>query len=188
MEFREDTYMSYTIDEVMNCADRVEIINGDMITNAATTTTHAWVVAEMGYAFRQYIKEHDGECMVFHESVNLYCDELADFTAQEWYEPDIMVVCDRSGIKDNGIHTVPKFIAEITSPSTKRFDYSVKLSTYQRIGVPEYWVVDIQKGAVVKYLKDNDYAPIIMTDMSHLEVSVFPELIIDVSEYVNLLL
>jgi len=37
---------------------------------------------------------------------------------------------------------LPLLAVEILSPSTRRFDLTVKRSRYESAGVPSYWVVD----------------------------------------------
>ncbi len=60
-----------------------------------------------------------------------------------------MTVCNSNGIKDDGVHTSPLFVAEVTSEYTKKNGYVRKMATYNDIGVKEYWVVDIQRKVVV---------------------------------------
>lgn len=174
MEIKKDCKMSYTVEDVKAmkgvCA---ELINGELVIKQGTTITHNKIVRNLYRQLENYISKHNGKCEVFTENVDLFCYEMADECSQEYYEPDVMVVCNRDESLDDGIHVPPLFVAEVTSPSTKRFDYSAKLKTYMTIGVEEYWVIDIEKSAVIKYVKANDYAPEIMKDMNQLEVSVY---------------
>ena len=57
-------------------------------------------------------------------------------------QPDIVVVCDKSKLDDDGIIGAPDMVVEITSPSTARRDRFIKLLEYQKAGVREYWIVD----------------------------------------------
>ena len=76
-----------------------------------------------------------------------------------FFLPDVMTVCDKDGIKDDGIHTVPRFVAEVTSESSRKRDFYDKLIVYVKMGVQEYWVVDLQDRRVVRYLASDDYIP-----------------------------
>ena len=94
-----------------------------------------------------------------------------------------MVVCDKSGIKADGVHTVPRFVAEVTSISTRKQDYTEKMAVYGEIGVQEYWVLDLQRKSIFRFLFEDDYAPEInwYTSSSAIPVNIFPDLEIDLS-------
>lgn len=59
-------------------------------------------------------------------------------------EPDLLVVGHDEG--DPGGHlpgdVTPSLVIEVASPSTQRYDRTLKLATYERLGVPAYWIVD----------------------------------------------
>ena len=54
----------------------------------------------------------------------------------------MLIVCDTSKIKRFGIYGAPDFLVEVISPSTKKRDYTLKLSKYIEAGVREYWIVN----------------------------------------------
>lgn len=57
-------------------------------------------------------------------------------------EPDIVVFCDRTRLRDYGARGAPDLVVEILSPSTSKKDQREKFDLYERHGVKEYWVVD----------------------------------------------
>ena len=61
-------------------------------------------------------------------------------------------------IKKGRIYGAPDFIAEILSPSTRKKDFTLKLSKYSNAGVREYWIIDPDKEAIVVY------------DLEHLDI------------------
>ena len=78
---------------------------------------------------------------------------------------------------------MPLFVAEVTSESTKKYDYGEKMITYRDIGVKEYWIIDIQKNILTKYLLEDDYVPITFLHPEKVNVSVYNgELVIDFSD------
>ncbi|MBR1816864.1 MAG: Uma2 family endonuclease [Lachnospiraceae bacterium] len=173
----------YTIEDVLNTEEHAELIGGNLVIINYTSPAHNSVVGDMYLSFREFIKKNNGNCKVFSENVALFCNELSDETKNEFYLPDLMVVCDEEGIKDDGVHTAPLFVAEVTSDSTRKYDYTNKMITYRDIGVKEYWIIDIQKKMVTKYLIDDDYAPITYLHPDNVSVSVYDgELVIDFSE------
>ena len=59
--------------------------------------------------------------------------------------PDSLYVSNekRSIISERGIEGAPDWLIEVTSPSTRKRDFSVKLKLYQKYGVPLYWIIDL---------------------------------------------
>lgn len=57
----------------------------------------------------------------------------------------------------------PLLVIEVLSPSTARHDRLVKRSFYQRQGVPEYWIVDLDASLVERW-RPADARPEILTD------------------------
>jgi len=65
-----------------------------------------------------------------------------DDQAENIVQPDLLVVCDRTKLKPNGIQGAPEFILEILSQSTASRDQIAKAALYERAGVKEYWVLN----------------------------------------------
>ena len=174
----------YSLKDVENRNDHAELIAGNLVIQDKTTVSHNLAIAAISTALREYISDNNGDCLVFTENVALYCDELSD-DKDNYFLPDVMVVCDKNGIKENGVHTAPLFVAEVTSDATKRNDYTDKMIIYRNIGVKEYWVVDLQKKSVVKYLADSEFVPEPFLHPEVMKVSVYKGLNIDLSEYMK---
>jgi Uma2 family endonuclease len=49
-------------------------------------------------------------------------------------------------------------VIEVLSPTTARYDRQLKRVRYQREGVPEYWIVDIESRQVERW-RPNDEKP-----------------------------
>ena len=75
----------------------------------------------------------------------------ADASIRTVFEPDILVVCDRSKIDAKGVRGAPDVIVEVLSPSTASFDQIDKRQAYEKAGVRELWLVDIGNGLVTIY-------------------------------------
>ena len=52
----------------------------------------------------------------------------------------------------NPDQATPDLIVEILSPSTRRLDRKIKRRLFERFGVPEYWIVDLDARAVERYV------------------------------------
>ena len=94
-------------------------------------------------------------CYVFMENLDFrYHPEKND----DYLCPDIMVICDRKHLRGSAYSGVPKFIAEVLSPSTAKRDKSEKKDIYETAGVEEYWIVSPQgKSVEIYYLEDGKY-------------------------------
>ena len=63
-----------------------------------------------------------------------------------------MIVCDRSKIKNDGIHGAPDLVVEVLSPSTMMHDRGPKMRHYAAAGVREYWLVQPMEKTIEVYL------------------------------------
>lgn len=124
MDFPSKNNNGYTIKNVAERNDHAELINGVLVVTNKTSVAHNNAVLEIATSLRSFISSNNGNCKVFTENVALYCNELCD--DKNLFLPDVMTVCDENGIKDDGIHVAPLFVAEVTSESTKRNDYGRK--------------------------------------------------------------
>jgi len=176
------SYIKYTIEEVAAMESHAELISHHLVITDKTTVEHNRAIRMISTALERYIEARNGDCEVFTENVALYCNELCNDDAN-FFLPDVMTVCDSSGIHSDGVHSVPVFVAEVTSESTKKQDYTDKMAVYAKIGVQEYWVVDLQRKVIVRYLVDNDYAPEMMAypHFSSIAMHTYPDLSIELS-------
>ena len=174
----------YTIEQVASMQGHVELIDGTIVIEDRVSVTHNLIMNDIATSFKNYISGKSGTCKVFTENVALYVSELCDEN-MNYFLPDLMVVCDANKIDEDGVHTAPLFVAEITSESTKKTDYGEKLNIYRKIGVEEYWVVDIQRKMVFRYLAAEDYVPVAYIYPELMKVSVYEDLFIDLSSYMK---
>lgn len=172
----------YTIRQVEDMESHAELIGGELVVQPFTSPTHNLVIGEISLCLWNYFHTHNLNHHIFCENVALYINELLE-DDNEFYLPDIMVIGDSSGIDENGVHTAPIFVAEVTSEESKKYDYNKKLETYRKIGVAEYWIVDLQRKIVCKYLASEDYIPQTFFSPKEIDISVFPNISIDLSEF-----
>ena len=139
--------------------EKYEIISGAKIIKSYTTPTHNEIVSEIGSRFRDKIRKEKRSCKVFQESVALYCGEFKAKDKNDFYMPDVMVVCDATeeDIREDGVHKVPVFVCEVLSPSTVLLDFNQKKRTYLEIGVEEYWILDPDNKQVTIHKLEDHY-------------------------------
>ncbi len=123
--------------------ERWELINGVAYSMSSPTTEHQRVSRVLSRAFAVFL---DGKpCEVFYAPLDVFLYRLKEQDEADVdtvVQPDLVVVCDKIRIRQNGIWGAPDLVVEILSPSTSRKDLNEKFNVYQRSGVKEYWVVD----------------------------------------------
>ena len=129
---------------------REELIDGKIVMMAPASPGHTYAADGILNIFRNYLKGKT--CIPFGDGVLVY------LTDKDKFVPDVMVVCDRSKIKPDGVHGAPDLVVEVLSPSTAKNDKGYKRSVYKASGVPEYWIVDPQRKSIEVYLlQDGHY-------------------------------
>lgn len=126
---------------------REELIDGKLFLMAPAATNHVLISGNIYNIFSNYLKGK--KCVPFHDGVKVF------FNEKNYFVPDMMVVCDTSKIKPDGVHGVPDFVAEVLSPSTMRNDRTRKKAVYELCGVREYWIVSPGEKSVEQYLLQN---------------------------------
>lgn len=165
--------------------ERWELIDGVAYGMSSPTTYHQDIAAKLGMQITQFFQGKP--CKVFYLPVDIFFPRVREQDEDDVdtvVQPDIVVVCDRSRIRGNGIWGAPDLAVEVLSPSTARKDLREKYDLYQRSGVKEYWVVDPPGHWVQQYVlgADGFYAPeVTVIDKGVVSSPVFPGLDVEVS-------
>ncbi|OLN32094.1 Uma2 family endonuclease [Desulfosporosinus metallidurans] len=162
--------------------ERWEIIDGVPHMQSAPTWQHQAISRELLTQFNNYLKEKP--CQVFASPFDLRLPETNEEDEETTFvvQPDIIVVCDKEGLKGTGYYGTPTLVIEISSPSTARTDKIWKFNKYEKVGVKEYWIVEPDGKFISVYTlqSNNRYGrpeTFIETDM--IKVSVFPDLTVE---------
>lgn len=124
---------------------REEMLNGNAIAMSPSPTWNHMAVAGNIYGiFRNYLRGKN--CIPIQDGFDLH------LTEKDVFVPNMMVVCDRSKIKRNGVYGTPNLVVEILSPSTAKNDRGYKKGVYEACGVSEYWIVDPTQRFIEVYL------------------------------------
>jgi Uma2 family endonuclease len=139
---------------------RYELIDGQLIVTPAPSWTHQWAVVQLWKQLSEYLtREPIGIPMISPSDLEL---EKGHIT-----QPDVFVV----SLPESGHH--PKswpevkallVAAEVLSPSNARYDRVDKRKFFQRVAVPEYWVVDLD-ARVIERWTPSDVRPEIIDDI-----------------------
>ncbi len=127
-------------------------------------------------------------CQVFSAPTDVFfprVNEMDEDDVDTVVQPDVLVVCDRSKIRTTGVWGAPDLVIEVLSPSTSRKDQREKFDLYQRTGVREYWVVDVNAPWLQQYVRGPDGVfgiEVTFETAGILTSSVLPDVSLDVAE------
>jgi Uma2 family endonuclease len=127
---------------------RYELIDGTLLVSPAPSALHQIVAANM---FRLL----DGAAPV--DRGVLFAPVAWQPDGRTSVEPDLLVIA-KDRIAPHGITGAPEVVVEILSPSSGRFDRTVKFSRYAEGGAAHYWIIDPTVPSVEIYdLRDGEY-------------------------------
>ncbi|MFC5407220.1 Uma2 family endonuclease [Cohnella soli] len=167
----KETHGTYFIEE------RYEIIGGvryDFLTSPKFV--HQSVSGGLHIAFHSSCAQ---------DGITLYAPMDVHFDKDNILQPDILYIRreNKEIIRDGYVYGVPDLIVEILSTSTARNDKTIKKATYERFGVPEYWLIEPSYKLVDQYvLVDGEYRLLkTWTEEEQLVSPTIPCLTIDLS-------
>lgn len=127
---------------------RRELIDGELLVSPSPVVRHQRVVLHIGSELLQFLRPRGGEAFVAPLDVV--------FDDSNVLEPDVLgfLAEHLDRIRDGYPRAAPDLAVEVTSPSTKGIDRLRKRAVYERFGVPEYWIVDLDDDVIEAYLLD----------------------------------
>ena len=122
---------------------RRELIDGEVYVSPAPNSRHQLIVTDLSFLIGLYLREKPlGRVIVAPLDVI--------FSEYEVAEPDLIYLskekADRLG--QRGIEGAPDWLTEVTSPSTRKRDFGIKLKLYQKYGVRLYWIIDLDEEVI----------------------------------------
>ena len=139
-----ETNLAYKFEEER----REEIINGEVVMMSAPELRHVFIAGNLYCAFSDYLDNQP--FIAIPSGAALFLEE-----GTEEYQPDMMVVCDKNKLQDDGVHGAPDLVVEVLSPSTGRNDKRHKKDMYEKHGVREYWIVSPGEQSIEQYVLEN---------------------------------
>ena len=172
-------YLTWVEDE-----KRWEIFDGVPYMQSAPTWQHQAISSELMLQFGEYLRNKP--CRIFSSPFDLRIPEAGESDEETTFvcQPDLLVICDKAGLKGTGYYGTPTLIIEISSPSTVRKDKLLKFNKFEKAGVKEYWIIEPDGNIVSVFtLQDNKRygRPDVYSDEDKISVSTLPDLIIDLN-------
>ena len=181
---------NYTYEDILNFNDknRYEIIEGTLFVMESARPKHQMYVGEIFNQIYNYLKGKPCKVIVAPSEVKLTTQifQRTHSKIKDSVQPDIYVVCDASKFDDTGIYGVPDMIIEIVSPSNKKHDTITKFNLYQKYGVKEYWIVDIEEEKIQVFLLNEEkeyYLEKEYKTTDNIKVNIFENLEICLKEF-----
>jgi len=139
--------------------NRYELIDGELFVTPAPTWNHQDALAVLFQRVYAFVRANAiGRARFAPADI--------EFSEQTLVQPDLFVTPRVGGRKPERWEEVRSLLlaVEVLSPSSARSDRRAKRLLYQRQGVPEYWIVDVDARLVERWRPD-DERPEILTDM-----------------------
>ena len=157
---------------------RRELIDGVPYLMASPSWRHQEILVNLTSIFKSFLKGK--HCKVLLPvDVRLNADVFDDTVVQ----PDLVIVCDHSILDKVSIKGVPDMVVEILSPSTARYDKTLKFNTYLKAGIREYWIIDPKDEVLaVHLLKVGNYITHTYTGEETVPVHVIEDCTINLIE------
>ena len=135
---------------------RYEMVDGELLVTPSPAYRHQAAVRAMFRALDSYVQRHGlGETFCSPSDVELEAESVL--------QPDVYVEPPEESRRRTFPLRSLLLAVEIVSPSSARIDRGRKRRYYQRNGVPEYWIVDLDSRLVERW-RPLDDRPEIATD------------------------
>jgi Uma2 family endonuclease len=122
---------------------RYEIANGILLLAPSSTGSHQDTVGEVFFHLRSHVKL-PGLGLVSQ------APSVVELSSKDVFQPDIFVVMNVNldRVQEKKFVGAPDLVVEVASPGTVAFDRLTKYDAYERTGVPEYWIVNLERQTV----------------------------------------
>lgn len=151
-----------------NSLIKEEWIDGVVMMSPRPEHNHMELIRQLYKALDKYFGD---KCVVaFEEALFLTKDNPKELkndlvklkalvtTKKAELSPDIAVYCDKEQIFRRGFLGIPALVVEVLSPSNHTDDTVIKKATYEKFGVPEYWIINpTTKQAFINVIEGSKY-------------------------------
>lgn len=131
---------------------RHEILDGEHAVTPAPTPRHQRAVRRLGTSLENFVAGR-GLGEIFFAPIDVVLSESTVV------QPDLLWISpERSHLVGaSNLQGAPDLIVEVLSPATRRTDENLKRKLYERFGVREYWVVDLDIEQVKVWHLEGDF-------------------------------
>lgn len=111
---------------------------------------HSAIIVNFVAAIRKQLR--NSTCFVYSDNVQ-YRWKTQDGD-EKTVIPDASINCRTKSRRGNTFLETPRFVMEVISPSTEKYDRTEKMELYRQQEIEEYWIVDWRKRNIEIYELD----------------------------------
>ncbi len=135
LQITENEYL----DAEQDAQVRHELMDGYIYAMTGASDKHNKITGNLFAELRNDLKHMNAPCTA-------YINDMKVKVQNNFYYPDVMVVCDNNDKESEFYKTKPTTIIEVLSPSTRRIDKTIKRVTYQSLPtLQEYVLIEQDK-------------------------------------------
>jgi Uma2 family endonuclease len=137
--------------------NRYELFDGELLVSPAPGLRHQWAITLLLEKLWPYVRANRvGQVLTSPADLDLGGEQLSqpDFFVLPWLPRN------RSSWREV---PNPILVVEVLSPGTARSDRVVKRPRFQRAGIPEYWIVDLDARLIERW-RPQDLRPEILDE------------------------
>ncbi|MGY6277396.1 Uma2 family endonuclease [Methylomonas sp. MgM2] len=130
---------------------RHELIGGQAYAMTGASDKHNKICGNLFAELRNAFKQKNSPCTA-------YVNDMKVKVQQDFFYPDVMVVCDSQDKENDYYKTRPILIVEVLSSSTHRIDKTVKRQAYQSLeSLQVYALVEQDRAEIEVFSRQNDW-------------------------------
>jgi Uma2 family endonuclease len=125
------------VEQRSGAAPRYELVDGELLVTLAPSKRHQRLIGDLYMLLRPYVdRQRLGEVILSPLTVKL--------TPDSRLEPDLLAIPAIDGRRAPATDPTTNLLlaVEVLSPSSARYDRSLKRRFYQRARIADYWIVD----------------------------------------------
>ncbi len=125
-------------------------LNFQITDMAGDSPEHSAIIVNFVAAIRKQLR--NSSCFVYSDNVQ-YRWKTQDGD-EKTVIPDASINCRTKSRRGNTFLETPRFVMEVISPSTEKYDRTEKMELYRQQEIEEYWIVDWRKRNIEIYELD----------------------------------
>lgn len=123
--------------------NRYELVHGVVVLSPSPVPRHGQPLQEIIRQLENYLDEHPVGFCYYDMDVFFGQDEAGEDIV---YRPDALFLRNETTARvEKRVIGVPDTIVEVISPEYRKYDAVEKRRAYERLGVPEYWLIDPER-------------------------------------------
>lgn len=192
------TSVKLTFEEYLTYNDgtdnHYELVDGELVIIPLPTGKHSDAIDLLAQVITSAIPQEQRGNWKVKRDVGVYVGVNPQTGKERSRTPDLTVLTSAQWAairadetKAAVTKTPPLLVVEIVSPGSKKTDYQTKEQEYKTIGVPEYWIVDLQNSKItVLQLVGNEYQASELTEKQQIISQTLPDLLLTVQQLASL--